>query len=199
MRSPEPRPAAASPAPPLLRATVVVAVVVAVVALVVDQVSKVVALSVAAHGPVDAPGPLSVRLVANRGVLLGFAAPMWAVLVGTVLFAVFAARSLRGATTRSAVGAGLLLGGAAGNLFDRLVHRAGFPDGAVVDWIGWGRGLTFNLADVFLIVGVVLLWEGSGPRSDAIESSSPDARHDGNLHRSAERGEPLRHARYDVT
>jgi signal peptidase II len=58
-------------------------------------------------------------------------------------------------------GIGLILGGAAGNLVDRLTH------GAVVDFLhvyyqSWHFPV-FNMADSFITVGVVLLiWESLG-------------------------------------
>jgi signal peptidase II len=52
-----------------------------------------------------------------------------------------------------AVGLGLALGGAAGNLVDRLLR------GAVVDFIALGAWPTFNLADAAMVAGtVVLVW-----------------------------------------
>ena len=51
----------------------------------------------------------------------------------------------------AAVGLGLALGGAAGNLADRLAR------GGVVDFIAIGRWPTFNLADAALLAGVVLV------------------------------------------
>jgi signal peptidase II len=52
---------------------------------------------------------------------------------------------------------GLILGGALGNLADRVFRGAGFFDGAVVDWIDWWFIPTFNVADAALNIGVALL------------------------------------------
>jgi signal peptidase II len=52
---------------------------------------------------------------------------------------------------------GLILGGALGNLSDRVFRGAGFLDGAVVDWIDWWFIPTFNVADASLNIGVALL------------------------------------------
>jgi signal peptidase II len=51
------------------------------------------------------------------------------------------------------VSLGLQLGGAMGNLLDRLVH----PSGAVVDFIDIGFWPIFNLADLSIVVGVSIL------------------------------------------
>ena len=52
---------------------------------------------------------------------------------------------------------GMILGGALGNLADRVFRGAGFLDGAVVDWIDWWFIPTFNIADAALNIGVALL------------------------------------------
>jgi signal peptidase II len=52
---------------------------------------------------------------------------------------------------------GLILGGALGNLGDRVFRGDGFLDGAVVDWIDWWFIPTFNVADMALNIGVALM------------------------------------------
>jgi signal peptidase II len=53
--------------------------------------------------------------------------------------------------------AGLVLGGAAGNLVDRLTRAPGFLNGHVVDFISIPFNFPiFNLADTFLVVGASL-------------------------------------------
>lgn len=52
---------------------------------------------------------------------------------------------------------GAVLGGAAGNLIDRLFREPGFANGHVVDFIQLPYNFaTFNLADSFLVVGICL-------------------------------------------
>ena len=55
------------------------------------------------------------------------------------------------------VALGFILGGAMGNLADRIFRGEGFLDGAVVDWIDWWFIPTFNIADACLNIGVALL------------------------------------------
>lgn len=55
------------------------------------------------------------------------------------------------------VALGLILGGALGNLTDRIFRGEGVLDGSVVDWIDWWFIPTFNVADASLNVGVALL------------------------------------------
>lgn len=55
------------------------------------------------------------------------------------------------------VGVGLVLGGALGNLVDRVSRGEGLLDGKVIDWINLWWIPTFNLADAALTSAVVLL------------------------------------------
>ena len=66
------------------------------------------------------------------------------------------------------VGLGLVLGGAAGNLLDRIFRGDGFLDGAVVDWIDPSFFPTFNVADSAITIGVAVLLVGAmRPVADA--------------------------------
>lgn len=143
--------------PAYQRVPVVLTVVTAIAAIGIDQVSKGVAASRLADGPVEFPGPIWFDLVANRGALMGFPLPIWAMVGVAAVVAALAVANLRTATTRSALGFGLLVGGALGNLVDRFQHRGRFPDHAVVDWIASARLPTFNLADVAIVAGIVVV------------------------------------------
>ena len=57
-----------------------------------------------------------------------------------------------------AVALGLVLGGALGNLSDRIFRGSGLLDGAVVDFIDFTFFATFNVADIAINLGVVLLF-----------------------------------------
>ncbi|MCZ7531276.1 MAG: signal peptidase II [Acidimicrobiia bacterium] len=138
-----------------------IALGIAAAALLVDQISKAFALRWLADGPVDVLGPFSFRLVANRGILLGIPAPVWVVFVATTVLLIASVRALPTASASRAVGLGLAIGGALGNVADRLIERGGFPEAAVVDWITWSSGPTFNLADAFLLIGVMVAWNSS--------------------------------------
>ena len=59
------------------------------------------------------------------------------------------------------VALGLILGGALGNLADRMFRGDGFLDGPVIDWIVLWRIPTFNLADTSITAAVVLLFIAS--------------------------------------
>jgi signal peptidase II len=67
---------------------------------------------------------------------------------------VFASRRLP--ATVVAVGLGLVLGGAIGNLIDRAIRGSGFS-GEVVDFIDLQVWPVFNLADSAIVTGAALL------------------------------------------
>tara|TARA_B100001105_G_scaffold135351_1_gene108411 strand:- start:371 stop:616 length:246 start_codon:yes stop_codon:yes gene_type:complete len=52
---------------------------------------------------------------------------------------------------------GLVLGGACGNLADRLFRTPRWGRGAVVDFVDFQFWPVFNLADAAIVVGVVML------------------------------------------
>jgi signal peptidase II len=52
---------------------------------------------------------------------------------------------------------GFVIGGAVGNLVDRFARGDGLVDGPVIDWINLWFIPTFNMADMSVTVGVVIL------------------------------------------
>lgn len=127
------------------------AVATGVAATLLDWSSKVVASATLDDGPVTVAAGLSLRLGHNPGIAFGLGdrlpTPATIALTGAVTM-VLGVAMLRGRLP-SAVGAGLILGGAVGNLGDRLL------DGSVVDFVDLTWWPSFNLADVFLTVGVI--------------------------------------------
>jgi signal peptidase II len=81
-----------------------------------------------------------------------FFALMAIVVIGGILYASGRARGLP-----IAVSLGLLLGGAVGNLLDRLLRGDQPLRGEVVDFIKVGPWPVFNLADACIVVGGILL------------------------------------------
>jgi signal peptidase II len=128
--------------------------------LTVDVVSKVVVVAeLSGRPPVRLLGGL-LKLTETRNAGAAFSIGPGA----TVLFSVVAigvvvviARTARRLTSRGwAVCLGLLLGGALGNLTDRLFRAPGPLRGRVVDWIQLPHWPVFNLADSAIVVGAVL-------------------------------------------
>jgi signal peptidase II len=131
-------------------------VAVAAVVLALDQVTKSLAVSDLRHHSVELVGPLALRLAYNTGAAfsIGSSLPGLVVVVALVLVGgiVWFARQVP--TTPGAVGVGLILGGALGNLADRLF---GDHHGAVVDFIYTRYWPTFNVADAAITCGCVLV------------------------------------------
>jgi len=132
--------------------------IVATTTLIVDQVTKYLAISRYVGNPPRSFGPFHIHLVANRGALMGLPLPPWLLFMVVALLVVVAISGLSKTTSRVVmVGYSLLVGGAAGNIADRFQHRARFPDHAVVDWVASSSLPTFNLADVAIASGLVIL------------------------------------------
>jgi signal peptidase II len=95
-----------------------------------------------------------------------------AVAIAVVIVIVRTARSL---TSRGwALSLGLLLGGALGNLSDRIFRAPGPLRGHVVDWIELPHWPIFNVADASIVVGGVLavLLAGRGIEIDGTKPSA---------------------------
>jgi signal peptidase II len=123
--------------------------------VVVDQVAKALIEANLVPGEhVDVLGPLGFTLAHNRGVAFGLASGGGtALVVLTVAALLFVGILFARNPTRPGmwVAVGLLAGGALGNLADRV--RAG----AVTDYIDVLSWPPFNLADVAITLGVLVL------------------------------------------
>lgn len=125
------------------------------VVLVADQaVKQVIEHNIVLGEKVDILGPLKLTLSHNEGVAFGLAGGSGAPLVLVTLIALGIVLYLFSRNpTRPAmwVATGLLAGGAIGNLADRV------RIGAVTDFIEFPHWPPFNLADMSITVGVVVL------------------------------------------
>ncbi len=103
-------------------------------------------------------GAVTFVLSRNSGAAFSFAEGMTFVFtVIAVVVAVVIVRSMRRLTSTGwGVSLGLLLGGALGNLQDRLWRAPGFAKGAVVDFISVPHFASFNVADSAITVGAGL-------------------------------------------
>jgi signal peptidase II len=130
---------------------------IALAVLAADQVSKSLVLAARPAG-VTGTGWISVRLVRNTGASGGIASG-YPVLVTLAAFAITAAAAgfaLRTRNRAAALCLAAVIGGAAGNLADRLFRAPGFGRGAVVDWIHFGGGGgSLDIADLAIQFGVL--------------------------------------------
>jgi signal peptidase II len=137
-----------------------VAVAFAVVA--VDQLTKRWAVDRLSDGrDVDLVWTLRLHLAFNSGMAFSQGRGLGPV-IGVVALVVVVALLVslrRGGSTLAAVSVGLVVGGAAGNVADRLFRTGGggFLSGAVVDFIDLQWWPVFNVADACIVVGGLLL------------------------------------------
>ena len=128
----------------------------------VDVVSKIVVVAeLSGRPPMTLLGGLiTLQLYRNAGAAFGVG-PSFTAMYALVAAAVLAAILRVSGRLQSwlwAVALGLVLGGAAGNLADRLFRSPGPMRGWVIDWIKLPYfPETFNIADSALTLGVVLL------------------------------------------
>ncbi|MQA04670.1 MAG: signal peptidase II [Streptosporangiales bacterium] len=151
------------------RRTAVLAIV-AVVAYGIDLLTKVIVVAELEGAPSIEllGGLLTLRVIRNPGAAFGIAGGFTIVLslimAAVIVVIVRAARRLR--SLGWAVALGLILGGALGNLTDRLLRAPGPLAGHVVDWIEVPYWPVFNLADSAIVCGgllaVVLAFRGIG-------------------------------------
>ena len=144
---------------------------VAALVVVLDQLTKQWALSALADGPIDLIGSLRLNLVFNdrAAFSLGFGNTTAIALVGVSLVVVLVVMGVRAEQRGWALGLGVILGGALGNLSDRAFRAGdGFLGGRVVDMVDLQWWPVFNVADVALWVGIgVLLIASRGPSEEA--------------------------------
>lgn len=128
--------------------------------MVADQLSKAWAVSALADRDiVIIPDFLELSLTFNPGAafssfqgigpligILGLAVAGWIIVM-----------MRKAPRTIEALALAVVLGGAAGNLIDRIFRGDGLLDGSVVDFIDWWFIPTFNVADSAITVGAVLL------------------------------------------
>ncbi len=182
--------AAQTPAPPTAlfgRPATRALFVLAIVIYVADLVTKVLAVRY-----IDPADPISIvgdtvtlTLVRNPGAAFSMATGMtWLltlVAIGVVVGVVKIGRTLQ--SRWWALGLGLVLGGALGNLTDRLFRSPGPLQGHVVDFVSVGWWPVFNVADSSIVCGAVLLVvltvfgiEPTGKASTESETSGKETR-----------------------
>jgi signal peptidase II len=122
----------------------------------VDQLTKEWALRSLADGPVHLIWTLRFNLSINSGIAFGLGRGLGPVVVLAgiaVLVALMALTRSARLGVLGAVAAGLVFGGAVGNLADRLFR----DQGGVVDFVDLQWWPIFNVADAAISVGALLL------------------------------------------
>jgi signal peptidase II len=133
---------------------------VAVTVLAADIISKVIVVAtLSTRPPVRLLGGLlTLRVDRNPGAAFSIGTSMTiafsAIALGVIVFILRTSRRIR--STAWAGTLGLLLGGATGNLTDRLLRSPGPLRGYVVDWIQLPHWPVFNVADSSIVCGGIL-------------------------------------------
>jgi len=143
---------------PHRRMGVLVAVAVAVLALDIATKSIIVATLSPTHTVRLLGGFLHLRQDRNAGAAFSFAPGLTILfsLIAITVIVVILRSSRRIRSVPWAVTLGLLLGGATGNLVDRIFRAPGLFRGWVVDWIQIPHWPVFNLADSAIVCGGIL-------------------------------------------
>lgn len=137
------------------------AVAVAVGLVVLDQLTKHAALAVLGDGPIDLVGSLRLKLSFNSGTAFSVGSGRGGLisLAGLVVVGFLLRSVLQWPGRLPAVVAGMVAGGALGNLVDRFFRSGdgGLLGGHVVDFIDLQWWPVFNVADIGICVGAILL------------------------------------------
>ena len=126
---------------------------------VLDRVTKLWAERTLADRPIDViGGVLTLRFTTNSGgaFSLGQSAPWFFAAATLVVSCVIVVTAFHRRSLLASVALGLILGGALGNLADRVIRGPGLR-GHVVDFIDLHVWPVFNAADSAVVIGAILL------------------------------------------
>ena len=145
----------------------------------VDRVTKLLAIEhLKGRPPVPVVGEwLQLTYVENTGAAFSLGTGMTVVftIIAVVVVVVILRTSRKLGSLGWAIALGGLLGGALGNLTDRLTREPGFGRGSVVDFIALPNYPVFNVADM-AVVGAAILMIVLALRGIEIDGSRAGAR-----------------------
>jgi signal peptidase II len=136
-----------------------VTVVVAVAVVILDQLTKWWAVNTLDDRNIDIVWTLRFHLSYNTGMAFSRGQD-WGPLIGVVALVIIVVLLLslrRGSSRLTEVTVGLIIGGAIGNILDRLFRSPGWLRGGVVDFIDFQWFPIFNVADMAITIGGMLL------------------------------------------
>lgn len=149
-------------AAPGSRRYVLILLLVSLVVVALDRVTKIWAVDALGDGEVIVLFDpwMQLRLVYNSGAAFGFAGGYTAVItviaIGVVVAILRMSRRLRNVWWAVALGG--ILGGALGNLIDRMTQEPAPFRGYVIDFIEWPGFPVWNLADAAIVGSVALVF-----------------------------------------
>lgn len=147
----------------------------ALAVVVVDQITKAWAVAELADRDIDIVWTLRFNLSYNTGMAFS-RGQNWGPIIGVLAMLVVVGMllSLRRQPGRlTDISVGLIVGGAVGNIIDRLFRQEGWLRGGVVDFIDFQWFPIFNVADMGITIGGALLVLASWRLGREAESS-PD-------------------------
>ncbi|MER5575942.1 signal peptidase II [Streptomyces massasporeus] len=153
--------AEAAAAPPRGRRRIAVLFAVAAFAYALDLISKLIVVAkLEHHPPIEIVGDwLKFEAIRNAGAAFGFGEAFTVIftMIAAAVIVVIARLARKLYSLPWAIALGLLLGGALGNLTDRIFRAPGVFEGAVVDFIAPKHFAVFNLADSAIVCGGILI------------------------------------------
>ncbi|MEU9183517.1 signal peptidase II [Streptomyces sp. NPDC048484] len=143
------------------RRRIAVLFTVATLAYALDLVSKLIVVAkLEHHEPIEIIGDwLRFEAIRNAGAAFGFGEAFTIIftVIASAVIVVIARLARKLYSLPWAIALGLLLGGALGNLTDRIFRAPGVFEGAVVDFIAPKHFAVFNLADSAIVCGGILI------------------------------------------
>lgn len=112
------------------------------------------------HAPIEVIGSLlRLEVIRNRGAAfsIGEALTIFLTIIAAIVIVVIIRIARKLYSLPWGIALGLLLGGAFGNLTDRIFRTPGVFEGAVVDFIAPAHFAVFNLADSAIVCGGILI------------------------------------------
>ncbi|NED13815.1 signal peptidase II [Streptomyces sp. SID9124] len=153
--------AAVDRSPATRRRRIILLFCVAVVAYLLDLGSKMLVVAKLEHQePIELLGDwLKLDAIRNAGAAFGFGEAFTIIftIIAATVIVVIARLARKLYSLPWAIALGLLLGGALGNLTDRIFRAPGVFEGAVVDFIAPAHFAVFNLADSAIVCGGILI------------------------------------------
>ncbi|MBV7363821.1 signal peptidase II [Actinomycetaceae bacterium TAE3-ERU4] len=126
-----------------------------------DQITKILALSYLGSRQIDLLGTdfFFLRLIRNPGAAFSLGSGRaWIFSIVSVCVCAFVIYYARRVTSRLwGISLAFIVGGALGNLIDRLFRAPGWGSGHVVDFIGYGNLFIGNVADIWICVAAASL------------------------------------------
>ena len=156
------------------RKTVAVGLLIATGVVLVDQLTKKWAVNTLGDGRrIHVGWTLQFNLTYNSGMAFSkgsglgpYIGVLAAIVVVGLLISLWRVRN-----TATLVATGLIIGGAVGNIIDRLTRGEGWLRGSVIDFIDFQWWPVFNVADMCVVIGAAVLFVGASRTKRGAEAS----------------------------